>query len=512
MEDLLKLIEITKKRGQRSIQLVNLNFRKNEISKDNQLYDGIVNGQFLNDDEAAKAMFRSHPGNRNYRNAKAKLKQKLLNHLYFLDYDKSTYTLYNKCEYESRHMLHQCQILVKEGAHDIAANVLPTLIKHAKQFECIDILIEALSLQRNDYARQGKVTPYQEVTEELAYYQGFKQAIEEAEAAYQGILVYVNKSVSAQNRVMSDIPETVVKLQKYAQKYKSRQIDRLVFMLQTLYNELSWNFKENIRLCDAIEDRYLKKDNSLVEIDLNKNDVVLTKLKAYYCLRDAEGGGAYAQKTSKLFKAGSSQWFRFMELHFLLMMKGLQYKKAGEIFRKVRTNKNYSVLPELEKKRWKIYRAFLVFVNDSKLLRWGFNLEKFVDTMPDYPKEFSSYNIARLIIQYMYLLRDGRIEEVRRRVEELQQYNSTHLDKRHNYRNSIFIRLLSIVTEKEFNYDQIEEKGRTYYNKLRKIDIPSEPGVDMEIISYDVLYSFILEYLKSNKLYVHYRFYNVNAV
>jgi hypothetical protein len=512
MEDLLKLIEITKKRGQRSIQLVNLNFRKNEISKDNQLYDGIINGQFLSDDEAAKAMFRSHPGNRNYRNAKAKLKQKLLNHLYFLDYDKTTYTLYNKCEYECRHMLHQCQILVKEGAHEIAANVLPTLIKNAKQFECIDILIEALTLQRNDFARQGKVTPYQEVSEELAYYQSFKQAIEEAEAAYQGILVFVNKSVSAQNRVMSNIPETVAKLQKYAQKYKSRQIDRLVFMLQTLYNELSWNFKDNIRLCDAIEDRYLKKDNSLVEIDLNKNDVVLTKLKAYYCLRDADGGGAYAQKTSKLFKAGSSQWFRFMELHFLLMMKGLNYKKAGEIFRKVRTNKNYSVLPDLEKKRWKIYRAFLVFVNDSKLLRWGFNLEKFVDTMPDYPKEFSSYNIARLIIQYMYLLRDGNIEEVRRRVEALQQYNSTHLDKRHNYRNSIFIRLLSIVTEKEFNYDQIEEKGRTYYNKLRKIDIPSEPGVDMEIISYDVLYSFILEYLKSNKLYVHYRFYNISAV
>lgn len=512
MEDLLKLIEITKKRGQRSIQLVNLNFRKKEVSKDNQLYDGIVSGQYPSDEEAAKSMFRSHPGNRNYRNAKAKLKQKLLNHLYFLDYDKNTYTLYNKCEYECRHMLHQCQILINEGAYDIATNILPQLIKNAKQFECIDILLEALAMQRNDFARQGKVTPYQEVCEEIAYYRDFKLAIEEAEAAYQDILVFVNKSVSAQNRVMSNIPETVDKLQNYAQKYKSRQIDRLVFLLQTLYNELSWNFKDNIRLCDTIEEKYLKKDNCLIEVDLNKNDVVLTKLKAYYCLRDAEQGGAYAQKTAKLFKAGSSQWYRFMELHLLLMMKGQQYKKAGEIFRKVRTNKSFSLLPEMDKKRWNIYRGFLVFVNDSKLLRWGFDLEKFVDTMPNYPKEYSSYNIARLIIQYMYLLREGRIEEVRSRVEELQQYNSTHLDKRHNYRNSIFIRLLSIVTEKEFNYEQIEEKGRTYYNKLRKIDIPSDPGVDMEIISYDVLYGFILEYLKSNKLYVHYRFYNLNAV
>jgi hypothetical protein len=512
MEDLLKLIEITKKRGQRSIQLVNLNFRKSEVSKDNQLFDGIVNGLYQNDEEAARVMFRSHPGNRNYRNAKAKLKLKLLNHLYFLDYDKSNYTLYNKCEYECRHMLHQCKILINEGAHDIAAQLLPQLIKSAKQLECLDVLTDALVMQRNEYARQGKVTPYEEACEELAHYQAFRRSIEEAESAYQSILVFVNKSVSAQNRVMNQIPETVAHLQQEAIKYGSRQIDRYVFQLQTLYNELSWNFKDNIKLCDTIEEKYLKKDNSLIEIDLNKNDVVLTKLKAYYCLRDAEGGGAYAQKTNKLFKVGTAQWFRFMELYFLLMMKGQQYKKAGELYRKVRTNKNYSLMADADKMRWKIYRAFLVFVNDSKLLRWGFNLEKFVDTMPDYPKELSSYNIARLIIQYMYLLREGRIEEVRKRMEALQQYNSTHLDKRHNYRNSIFIRLLSIVVEKEFNYEQIEEKGRTYFNKLRKINIPSDPGVDVEVISYDVLYSFILDYLKTNKLYVHYRFYNLNAV
>ena len=115
MEDLLKLIDIAKKKGQRSIQLVNQNFRKKEVSKDNLLYEGIIEGKFDTDELAAKKMFRSDPGNRNYRNAKRKLRQKLLNHLYFLDYDKETYSGFDKCNYECLHLLHQCKILICEG-------------------------------------------------------------------------------------------------------------------------------------------------------------------------------------------------------------------------------------------------------------------------------------------------------------------------------------------------------------------------------------------------------------
>lgn len=512
MEDILRLIEITKKRGQRSIQLVNQNFRKKEISKDNLLYEGILNGKFDTDASAAKHMFKAKPGNRNYRNAKGKLRQKLLNHLYFLDYDKSNYTLFDKGEYECQHLLHQCKILLREGANDIATKLLPQLIKNAKQFECVDIVVDGLTILRNEYARQGKVTPYKEVQKELAYYGAFRQAIDESETDYHNVLVFVNKSVSAQNRILSKMPATVKALQQRSETFKSRQIDRLVFKLQTLYNELSWNFEENIRLCSGIEEKYLRRNNSEIEVNLSKKEVALTKLKAYYCLKDTEQGGAYATKMLKLFKPGSERWFRFMEICFLLMMKGEKYKKAGDIFRKIRTNKQYSQLSEMDKEKWNIYRAFLVFVNDSKLLRWGFNLEDFVDKLPDFPKEYAPFNIATLMIQYIYLLKEGNIEEVRRRMEALQQYNSTHLDKRHNYRNSIFIRLLTIVTEKEFNYELIEEKGRNYFHKLSMTNIPSDPETDMEIIPYEKLYQYILDYLKTNKIYVHYRFYNLAMV
>src|SRR5690606_28062411 len=105
---------------------------------------------------------------------------------------------------------------------------------------------------------------------------------------------------------------------------------------------------------------------------------------------------------------------------------------ASDIYRKVRTNKNYNFLSEGEKDRWQIYRAFLVFFQDSKLLKWGFDLDKFLNAIPDFSKEQQGYNTATLIIQFLYLLREGKTEEVQKKVTELQQYNSLHLDKRHN--------------------------------------------------------------------------------
>lgn len=512
MEDIVKLIEVVRRKGQRSIQLINQNFRKKEISKDNQLYDGIISEKYLTDEVAAKQIFQSDPGNRNYRNAKGKLKQKLLNHLYFLDYEKDIYTLYDKCEYACLHSLHQCKVLIKEGANEIALRQLPHLVKDAKEFEFVDIAAEALSLLRNQYARNGKATPFLETEDELNKYKEFQAAYHHCQELYYGTLVYLNKSVSAQNRVLMKVPETIAKIENAGKKFKSDCLDILAQKLRLEYNQLNQYFVENIKLCTLLEKKYLQKDNTEVTVNLKKTKVAFTKLYSFFCLKDDKNGNEYADKSLKLFKNGSQEWFNFLEYHFLLMMKGESYKKAADIFRKVRTNKNYNLLDEPQKVRWQIYRAFIVFVNDSKLLRWGFDVEEFLKINPDYPKDTQGYNISTLVIQFMFLLRNGDIEGVKNRLMELEKHNSTHLDKRNNYRNSIFIRLLSIVIEKEFNYETIAEKSNTYYRKLVKTQIPGDLENDMEILTYELLWNTVLEILKSNKMYVHYRFYNMEAV
>lgn len=508
MEDILKLIDITKKKGQRSIQLVNQNFRKKEISKDNLLYEGIIGGKFDNDEVAAKKIFRADPGNRNYRNAKRKLHQKLLNHLYFLDYEKEIYSEYDKYNYECLHQLHQCKVLIAEEASEVALKILPGLIKTAIDYECVDIAVEAITLIRNEYAQLGKTTPYEEFSKLLNKQKKYQEAVHTCESLYYNIIVQINKSVSAHLRVLPKVPQAIASINQYANKYKSARLDVLSHKLQLRYNNITNNYQANIKLCGYLEKKYLHVDHIAVKVDLDKKKITFNKLYAYFCLKEVDKGHAYAEKSIKLFKSGSTEWFNFCEYHFLLLMKGELFKKAIEVYRKVRTNKNYSFLDEEEKDRWQIYRAYLIFFKDIKLLKWGFDIEHFLHARPTYGKNLQGYNTATLIIQFLYLLRDGKTEEIEKRIQDLQPFNSVHLDKRNNYRTSIFIRLLSIVIEKEFNAKAVKEKGNTYFKKLLNTQIPTDLRMEMEIIPYEILWKNILEILMNNKTFVHFRFYN----
>lgn len=508
MEDILKLIDITKKRGQRSIQLVNQNFRKKEISKDNLLYEGIVEGKFDSDALAAKKVFKADPGNRNYRNAKRKLHRKLLNQLYFLDYDKEIYSDYDRCHYECMHQLHQCKILIAENASDVAFKILPGLIKTTLEYEFVELSVEAIQMLRNEYAKMGKTTPFSEYAKLLQKQRKFEEVVYECESIYYNTLSQVNKSVSAYLRALPKMPKAIAIISDYASKYKSTRLNVLSNKLQLRYNALTENYQANIALCNFLEKKYLRSDHALVKVDLVKNEIAFIKLYSYFCLNEVENGHDYAEKKVKLFKAGTDEWFGFSEYHFLLLMKGQKFKQAIEIYRKVRTNKNYNLLKDEEKDRWQIYGAYLVYYKDVKLLKWGFDIEQFLKEKPEFEKGLQGYNTATLIIQFLYLLRRGQVEALEKRVEYLQQYNSVHLDKRNNYRTSIFIRLLTIIIEKEYNWETIQEKGANYYKKLQTTQIPSDLLLDMEIIPYEILWQDILDILKNEKLYVHYRFYN----
>ena len=512
MNELQDLIQIIRKKGHRSIQLVNFNFRKKETSKDNLLYQGILNDAFTSDEDASQSLFQADPGNRNYRNAKSKLKNKLLNHLFFLDYDKQSYTYYEQCRYDCEKNLLQAKILTSENADEIAQKLIPSLIRTATEYELYDILVGALELEKNYHSRQGKITPFLETRAALAEARLKLRAYQSSEDLFYETLVHIHKSVSAQKRVLDTIPKTIEQIHHIADRVQSNSISLIGYKLSLLFYQLNWDYDKTLELCTQLEDRYLNRPNNEIHVNLQQKEVVFTKLYAYIYLEEVVQGIPYAKRKQALFKPSHSDWFTFMEYYLLLLMKGEQYKDAAKIFRKVRTNKNFNSLPQEIRDRWAIYRVYLIYFNDSKILRWGFNLEEFLEKKPDYPKEYDSFNIASYTVRFMFLLRNGCVSELKDCVNSMSDYKSSHLDKRNNYRSSVFIRLLEIVIEKDFDFDRVQEKGNTYYQKLAETKIPSDLMVEMEVVPYERLWIHVLRILKTNKSYVHYQFYNVQAM
>jgi hypothetical protein len=166
----------------------------------------------------------------------------------------------------------------------------------------------------------------------------------------------------------------------------------------------------------------------------------------------------------------------------------------------------------MDRERWQIFRVYLLFVNDSKLIKWGFDIDKFKEQTPDFPKDYQGYNIATLIIQFLLYFRETDIKTLKIKLDQLSQLSSIHLDKRHNYRNSIFIRMLEIIKEKDYDYKLISEKGTTYLKKLINTQIPPDWSLELEVIPYEKLWEYVLNILKTNKYYLHFRFYNLHEV
>ena len=512
MEELLQLVSIVKNKGQRSLQLVNQNFRKREKSKDNVLYNGLIKNDFNSEIEAARVLFNTNPGNRNFRNTKAKLKQKLLNNLFFLDYHKSEYTSYQKTLYSCLNQMHQIKILIMEGANCIAIKRIPAIVKSALDFELFEIALDALLINRSEFSKLGQCTPANNAEHEIKAIKSTLTVVNECEDIFYDTIVIMNKSLSSCEKIIDDIPKRIKRIEFLSKKHKLVRLDILAKKLRIAYNTVNQNHIENLKVCNYLESKYLDLDSTQIKVDLQYKELIFLKLYSLYVMNRNEEGIKYAYETATIFKSGDFDWFRFNEYYFLLLMKAEKFHQATKVFRSVRINKSFHKISIIDQERWKIYRVYLLFVNDSKLIKWGFDIDNFKKIVPDFSKEYQGYNVAILIIQFLLYFRESDIKNQKIKLNMLSQLSSVHLDKRHNYRNSIFIRMLEIIYEKEYNYKLISDKGATYLKKLINSQIPPDWLQELEVIPYEKLWEYVLNILKTNKYYLHYRFYNLHEV
>ena len=509
MEELSDLATLVRQKGKRSIQLVNQNFRKNEKSKDNLLYDLIVNDKINCEETAAKRLFNTDPVNRNFRNTKLKLRQKLLNNLFFLDYDERKNSLYTKVKYESILRLSQYKILIMEGRTSMVLKKLPVLVKTALEFEMIEIALEGLIILRNEYSKIGRYSPQLDAEKQMNALRPLHKAIIDSEALYYDTLVIINKSKNSCLKIKDIIPERIKIIQQNATKFKSRRMDILSKMLSIQYYRMCNKSEHVVQVCNELEKKYFPQAMNRIKVNINVAYISGSKLDALYKLNETEQYKIFLNQKINLFQPGSPEWMLFMEYWFLMSMKAGNYPEASNIYKNVRSKVDLRDGDPSLTDRWRIYRAYLCFIAPCREIQRGFNFDKLRQLNGNSNRQNYGYNIASLIIRFLYSLQEGEISTVKKCIGELSKYSSYHLDKRHNYRNSIFIRILEIIIDNNFDYEAISEKIKFY---LRKLNQDSNGIADfsdeLEVIPYEKLWNIISGILKTNKHYKHYRFYH----
>ncbi|MBT9391855.1 hypothetical protein KLP40_01660 [Hymenobacter sp. NST-14] len=217
---------------------------------------------------------------------------------------------------------------------------------------------------------------------------------------------------------------------------------------------------------------------------------------AHLQCRQAKTGLALAEEYFKDFHYSSGNWFYFLETYLLLALHARQYGQGVELLQQARKNPYYRKQRAAAQQRWELYEAYVQFVRPEPSPLKMRHFAQFVQTVPDYSRDKQGYNVAILILQFLYFLQRRDIEGLLARLEGLRKYEQRHLRDPATLRSQLFFRLLLMTVKENFASDACEKKGQPLLERLRAAPLPGQAYGEIEIIPYEDLWDLTLGILR----------------
>lgn len=487
MSELSKLVQIVTKRHQRNAPL--LNFNEKKITKELQLFNEIQSGSLKPQPRKGKKA----PDSAELRMTRARLRKKLLNHLFFLNFTDPYIKVSHRYEQECLDLLHQARVLIKEGEYQIPEKLLRSALKIAEEAEFTNHRLAITDLLRMVYVQTNQQPPFKKISKDLPHYRTLLQKEQEAEDLYYTAKLEINRSVRAKKNFLPKLAETVGTLKNLWEENKSFAIYDVYYKTNIWYHELTNNFSSIIAITSQTEEMLASNALNNLRFDDRYNKFV----KTYAYLRDRQyaAGLQYAGTHAEMFNRASNNWFAFMDNYFLLAMHNGSYDVAARIYNEVSNNPFFQKIRKTAQETWQLYRAYLQFMHPVMASSRQFNYHTFVSSVPEFSKDKQGFNIAILILQFLHYLKNKEIEQLLYRIESLKKYSGRHLKDNFSTRSQLFFKMLMLVVKEDLHPEKCRRKGRALADKLAATPTPGDAFAEIEVIPYEHLWDEILRML-----------------
>jgi hypothetical protein len=222
---------------------------------------------------------------------------------------------------------------------------------------------------------------------------------------------------------------------------------------------------------------------------------------AYLRSRQPVRGLQLAEQYVRDFHPSSNNWFYFQEHHVLLALHAGQYERAQQLMASIIKNPSYLGQREAPLQRWDLYKSYIDFVLPStrpQTLRQRQVAQQML-LLPEYSRDKRGHNVAIIVLQLLYYLRERNLEPVLLRLERLRKYQQRHLYEASTLRSRLFLRLLQVIVEKNFDPAKAAERGKGLLQQLRDTPPPGEAFAEVEIIPYESLWEIVLGLLREGR-------------
>jgi hypothetical protein len=496
MDELINLARIVTDRRLKVLPLLDFNARHG-VNKEMTLVNLSVDNQSRSQQQTVKELYGKNdsPSQTAFRKLKSRVQQKLLNHLFFLDESDPRHPVSRRYEQQCLSLYYQISTLQAEGEFIIAERLARKALRLAEALEFTQYAVLCGQLLRNMYADLQRPSSFHSNNKKLVANQRRLALEEEAAQIYWEAKLMLAHTVRARRTVLEKISAYSTQLEALHQKADTFTTFIYYYRTRLSQEELVGNYAEIIRLTGATARRWVQGTVNRKRFDKLYNNYM--SVYAHLRNRHAATGLKLAEEYAKDFHYSSANWLYFLETYLLLALHAGQYGQAQDLLQSARRSVYYPKQRQTAQERWDLYEAYLQFVRPelSPLRMRSFNA--FVQTVPGHSRDKQGYNVAVLVLQFLYYLRQRDVESLLVRLENLRKYQQRHLREAGALRSQLFFRLLAITVKSDFDPVLCQQQAEPLLKKMQAVPPPGEAFSEIEIVPYEDLWVLTLEILKT---------------
>jgi len=502
LDDLIALINVVSKQKVKQIQIISEEAKLSKKSK--ELYEGIRTGLIQSDTDAVQILYNQFTIDSKFRKLKGRLKNRLINTLFFIDVQKFSRSDQISATIKSYHLLSAMKILIGRGKRNTAMSLAKEALQLSVKFDIVELtylLSKELCLHYGLYNyHKNKYRQYLELSEKYLEYIALEDRASKAFIFFGQQMLKHKHSYDNRLQFYKNELNTLEKISYiHTYTYNYRLFNALYFMyyiekdyekLENISNTAVQFFQSKKGFLRAGEFSFLQK-LGLAKFIMGDIDASITVYNRALALKPRTGNLAWFNVRYHLFNAYLSTKNYTMAYKYLIeALNEDSLKKLNESFREP----------------WLIKEAYMQLllkmgkvteVEDSKNKLRPFRINRFLNEVPLYSRDKSGRNIAILIIHVLFLFIQKKDDELQRRLDALGQYSFRYLRNDETLRSNAFIKMLQKLPDANYHPKGIERRVDKFYKRL--VETPmniSEDSAETEVIPYEHLWEIVLELLQ----------------
>jgi hypothetical protein len=506
METLRSLIQIITQKRVKKIEL----FDEENRNKDSHyytLFQGIHQRKFKNDQDAASQIYNCDASEKKYLILKTRLKQKLINTIFFLDISLNDgITERDLVKHECERMLFQAKTLLLCGSDEVAVGLVDKITKKAESFGVTEVNLEISKILFDYYAKKGLKQDFLMYNELIQKYAKELQLEQDAHRQWKMLEFEFKKESMTNESLLAEIDKNL-SWWNDKKEYLNHNI-----MLKKYYESvliLKSRLEHNYVNTEKYSSEYLSfmQNNHNFFSQTEENNIVLVRLNNFLLAKNYQAVENLAQKNigENLFF-----WIYNQEYRIIAYLHNQEYKKAYQLFYKTLDENNFRKVREDRFDLWNVFVALLQYLHRQDKIegsrpippinKLNFRQVNFLKNIPTYNKQKRGLYINWITIQILSHLDKLDFVQFGNCLKELNQYCRRYPKKDGSFRSECFINMLNILQKTDYRYYATQKATQELYQMMQATPIEYRNSFrNIEIVPYEVYWRWIIEKIKVYK-------------